>query len=133
MDKPNIVPGADYAIREHIGDDLQHVKVLAPVRSGKWRAEWIDPNPGLVDYVRSRDVLVEWADRHVLLRDERNADAFGPRSVAISGYPEPHHPVAAAVDVVLESTGEPSLHQYKGVLDYETGALERVAAPCGHT
>ena len=86
MDKRNIVPGADYAIREHVGDELQHVKVLASVRSGKWRAEWIDPNPGLIDYVRSRDVLVEWAARHALLRDERNAEAM-TRAAATSGYP----------------------------------------------
>ena len=54
MDKNDIELGKHYAIREHPNDDLQHVKIVESVRSGKWRAEWIDPNPGLVDYVASR-------------------------------------------------------------------------------
>jgi hypothetical protein len=53
MDKNNIEPGKHYAIREHPNDDLQHVKIVESVRSRKWRAEWIDPNPGLIDYVAS--------------------------------------------------------------------------------
>ncbi len=33
--------------REHPGDALQRVKILESVRRGKWRVEWVDPNPGL--------------------------------------------------------------------------------------
>ena len=58
MDKNNIEPGKHYAIREHPNDDLQHVKIVESVRSRKWRAEWIDPNPGLIDYVASRHIIV---------------------------------------------------------------------------
>lgn len=73
MDKNDIELGKHYAIREHPDDDLQHVKILESVRSGKWRAEWINPNPGLVDYVASRHIIVPWGQRRALLRDERNA------------------------------------------------------------
>ena len=58
MDKNNIEPGKHYAIREHPNDDLQHVKIVESVRSRKWRAEWIDPNPGLIDYVASRSYCI---------------------------------------------------------------------------
>ena len=55
------------------------------------------------------------------------------RAAATSGYPGQNHPMEAAVEEVLESTGEPSLRLYKGVLTSEPGALERVAGRAGVT
>ena len=127
MDKHDIEPGKHYAIREHPTDDLQHVKILESVRSGKWRAEWIDPNPGLVDYVSSRHIIVPWGQRRALLRDERNADAM-TAAVDRSGFPGNHHPVAIAVTEILDSTGERDISVHHGVLSYEPDVLERVAA-----
>ncbi len=61
MDQADIVLGAGYAIREPVreGVEFQYVRIVAKVRSGRWKAEWIDPNPGLVDYVKSANVIVE--------------------------------------------------------------------------
>lgn len=130
MDKNNIKTGKHYAIREHAGDELQHVKILELVRSGKWRAEWVEPNPGLVDYLRSRDVVVEWSDRRAFLRDERSAQALAA-SIERSEFPGDQHPLDLAVSLVLDASGERSVYAHKGVLHFERDAIERVAARAG--
>ena len=33
----------------------------------KWRAEWIDPSPGLIDYVDSGQLIVPWKEHGVLM------------------------------------------------------------------
>ena len=82
MDKSQITPGAECAIREPVavGVEFQRVKVLERVRGAKWRVEWIDPNPGLVDFTESRNIIVAWQERKEFLRDERN-DATLERDV----------------------------------------------------
>lgn len=130
VDKRSIVPGGHYALRERGRQGLQHVRVLGLVRSGRWRAEWVDPNPGLVDFVRSRDLLVGWDGVEDLLRDERSAELL-THAVSISDYPGVDDPVDGAVNAVLESTGEPSIHLYKGLLDFDADALSRVATRAG--
>lgn len=130
MDKNDIELGKHYAIREHPDDDLQHVKILESVRSGKWRAEWIDPNRGLVDYVASRHIIVPWGQRGALLRDERDAATMAA-SVDRSGFPGDRHPIAMAVTTILDSTSERGIHLHHGVLTYETDVIERIAARAG--
>ena len=53
MQKFEIKVGEEYLLREVRKADalLQRVKVLQHIRGKKWRAEWIDPNTGLVEYV----------------------------------------------------------------------------------
>jgi hypothetical protein len=127
MDKKSIMPGKHYGIREHAGAELQHVKILEPVRSGKWRVQWVKPNPGLVDYIRSRDVVVEWTDRHAFLRDERNAQALAD-AVERSDFPGDQHPLGTAVGLVLDATGERTVYCHKGILHFDRAGIERVAA-----
>ena len=50
----------------------QRVKVLQHIRGKKWRAEWIEPNPGLVEYVESQNLVVRWKDRKAFLLDEEH-------------------------------------------------------------
>ena len=38
-------------------EPLQHIKVLEYVCGKTWKVEWLDPNPGLVDYVSSAAML----------------------------------------------------------------------------
>jgi hypothetical protein len=51
--KSEIKPRTDYAFREKRvpGAPFQRVRVIEHIRGNKWKAEWIDPNPGLVHYV----------------------------------------------------------------------------------
>jgi hypothetical protein len=58
IENAEIVVGKEYAIRERrvAGFPFQRVKVLAHIRLNKWRAKWIQPNPGLIDYVESAHI-----------------------------------------------------------------------------
>src|SRR5262245_40853225 len=72
MQKFEIRPGEEYLLRETRKPDapVQRVKVLEHVRAKKWKAEWIEPNPGLIEYVESQNLIVRWKDRKSFLRDE---------------------------------------------------------------
>ena len=51
MQKSEIQIDQEYVLREEKDPNvpLQRVKIIQHVRRKKWKAEWIDPNPGLVD------------------------------------------------------------------------------------
>lgn len=55
MLKSEIKPGVEYALREKRvpGSPFQRVRIIGHLRGNKWKAEWIDPNPGLTDYIES--------------------------------------------------------------------------------
>ena len=70
MQKSEIQAGQKYVLRE--GKDpeapLQRIKILQHARGKKWNAEWIDTNPGLVDYIESQNLIVHWKDRKAFFR-----------------------------------------------------------------
>jgi len=67
----NIHPGQEYGYRDSPKrrDDLQRVKVIEKVRA-KWKVEWVEPNPGLQDYVKSVQLVVPWGKRRAFLKNE---------------------------------------------------------------
>lgn len=132
MDKSDIHPGDEYGVREpaKAGVELQHVKVLEHVRGGKWKVEWIDPNAGLVDYVKSMSIVVPWKDRRAFLRDEGKKERL-LSSVEYSGFPGQSHPTADAVSEVFDFSGERGIYVHQGVMSFEPDALERIADRAG--
>ncbi len=48
MQKAEITPGEEYALREVPGANtpFHHVRILQHVRGSKWKAEWIEAEPG---------------------------------------------------------------------------------------
>src|ERR1700691_4200766 len=60
MLKSEIKPGTEYAFREHRNEraPFHRIRILQHTRGTKWRAEWIEPSPGLVDYVESGQLVV---------------------------------------------------------------------------
>ena len=60
MNKTEIKPGAEYAFREkrQTGLPFQRVEVFEHVRGYKWRAEWVEPNLGLIDYIESCQLII---------------------------------------------------------------------------
>ncbi len=78
MQKSEITPGQEYALREvpRSNTPFHHVRILQHVRGSKWKAEWIEPNPGLVDYVESKTLIVGWKHRKAFLRDETAQSRF---------------------------------------------------------
>jgi hypothetical protein len=133
MNAKDIKPGAEYGFRERpaAGLLLERVKVIERVRGGKWKVEWLDPNPGLTDYVKSASIVVPWAKRRALLRDE-DSDA---RLVACSReqWPGRDSPLEDAVSAVLEATGEEMFAVYgrSGVWNAPPECMERIAARAG--
>jgi hypothetical protein len=109
MDKSSIKPGEQYGYRvapRELGSDLHRIEVLDQVRPGRWKVKFLDdPNPGLVDYVRSGHIVVAWADREEVLADER-------RKIRLLDACRENwklsrdKPVAQAVQYVLEASGE---------------------------
>ncbi len=76
--KAEIKVGEDYALREgrDRGAPLQHIRILEHVRRNKWKVQWIEPNPGLIDYIESKSLVVRWKDRKAFLRDEDHERAL---------------------------------------------------------
>jgi hypothetical protein len=64
VEKTAIIVGKDYAFRERriTGSPFQRVRVLQHIRGNKWKAQWVEPNPGLTDYVTSGQIIVIWQD-----------------------------------------------------------------------
>ncbi len=65
MNKGAIKLGTEYAFREKriSAAPLQRIRILQHIRQNKWKAEWIEPNPGLTDYVESSQIVVPWKER----------------------------------------------------------------------
>jgi hypothetical protein len=97
--------GRRYAFREkRISDSpLLKVKLLDIVgRKGKVKVRFEDgPHPGLEEYVSTRQLIIPWARRNALLRDEE-------RSARLDEYARTVHDKALmeAASAVLAATGE---------------------------
>jgi hypothetical protein len=78
LNNSEIKPAAEYAFREKRQSRLpfQRLKVLEHIRGNKWKAEWVDPNPGLVDYVESNQLIVSWKEHRTFLKEEDNNEAL---------------------------------------------------------
>lgn len=126
MQKKDIVPGETYAVREGglEGAPLQQVRALEHIRRDKWRVEWIEPNRGLIDFVKSGAIVCPWSERKAFLRDEQNHTSLVRERER--SWPGHDHPVAEAVDVIFEATGE-SVSAYSGILSGPPDALDRLA------
>jgi hypothetical protein len=76
MLKSEIKPGTDYAVREKRvrGFPFQRVRIVEHVRGNKWKAKWIDPNAGLVDYIGSGQLIVPWREHKAFLKEEASED-----------------------------------------------------------
>ena len=126
MQKSEIKVGEEYGLREarQPSAPMQRVRILEHVRGTKWRAEWIEPNPGLKDYVESKHLVVRWKERKAFLRDEENERRLQEHNTR-TGYDHDESPVPSAVLQVFENIGD-DLSFYRGVLTGHPDALARV-------
>lgn len=107
MLKSEIKPRTEYAMRERRvrGTPFQRVRIIEHVRGNKWKAKWIDPNPGLVDYFESGQLIVPWKERKAFLREEENEASLRDYN-ARHGYTDKNLPVITALEQVFESVGD---------------------------
>jgi hypothetical protein len=131
MWKSEIKPGEEYLLRESRRPDAaeHHVRVLEHVRGNKWKAKWIEPNAGLIDYVESKSLLVHWKHRKDFVKDEQSWRNLREHNVR-HGYKE-GSPITTALEEIFESAGEKELTFYRGVLEGSPQALDRVKKRAG--
>jgi len=87
------------------------------------------PQPRLVNYVASRQLVAPWKARRAFLGEDDNARRLQEYNQS-HGYTGPDYPVALAVELVFSSTGEPMVF-HKGQLDCEVDVLARFTARVG--
>src|SRR5215475_7235804 len=106
MWKAHIKPGVEYALREKGGlaAPVQRVRILEHIRGNRWKAEWIDPNPGLVHFVESGHLLAPWKEHKAFLKEE--ADERRLREHNERGGYKRDSPLDNALHEVFESVGD---------------------------
>jgi hypothetical protein len=130
MLKSQIKPGTEYAFREHRapGTPFQRVRIIQHARGTKWRAQWIDPSPGLVDYVDSGQLIVTWKEHKAFLKEEASVESLRQHNQRL-GYDE-NSPIARALYQVFESVGDEASF-YHGILTGPPEAVDRVKTRAG--
>ena len=125
MLKAEIKSGTEYAVREKrvVGGPLERVRVVAHVKGNKWKAEWIEPNPGLLHYVESRQLVCAWGDRKAFLKEEEQEARLKGQNDQ-NGYSK-DSPVDRAMHCVFESLGD-EIQYNNGVLSGSVEAIARV-------
>jgi hypothetical protein len=130
MVKSEIKPRTDYALREKRmpGVPFQRVRIVEHIRGNKWKAEWIDPNPGLVHYVESGQLVCAWKEHKAFLKEESEAQRLREHNESHGYIPE--SPLTKAVEQVFETVGD-EIQFYRGVLSGSPDALERIKQRAG--
>jgi hypothetical protein len=126
MQKSQIEIGKEFALRESRTPNtpLQRVKILQHIRGKKWKAEWIDPNPGLIEFVESQNLLVRWKDHKALLRDEERERQL-QQDQESQGY-KASSPLDNVLSQVFDAAGEQGLYCDGGVLQGPPEAVDRI-------
>jgi len=112
MLKSQIKSGTEYAFREKRipGSPFQRVRIIEHIRGNKWKAEWIEPNPGLVHYVESGQLIVPWKENKAFLKDEVNATRLREHNDR-QGF-ERDSPIDRAIEQIFESVGEQVVYSH---------------------
>lgn len=130
MLKSEIQVGVEYAMREKRTPDapLQRIRILQHIRGSKWKVEWVEPNPGLVHYVDSGQLLVPWKERRAFLKEETDEQRLRQHNQS-TGHDE-DTPVRRAIEQVFESAGD-DVSFYRGVLTGAPAAIARLRERAG--
>jgi len=131
MLKSAIKTGVEYGLREKRtpGTPFQRVRVIEYVRRNKWKVQWIDPNPGLVDYVESGQLVVPWKEHKAFLKEETSAERLREHNER-HGYDHEDSPVVSALYQVFESVAD-GINFYRGSITCSPEAMERFRARTG--
>jgi len=129
--KSEIKPSVEYAFREKRtpGAPVQRVRVIEHIRGNKWKVVWIEPNPGLVHYAESAQIVATWKGHKAFLREEEDRDLLLKRNNEL-GYSE-NSPIANALYEIFENTGEKEVSFYKGDLRGTPAGIDRIRTRAG--
>ena len=97
MLKSEIKPRTEYAHREKRvpGAPFQRVRIIEHIRGNKRKAEWIDPNPGLVHHAESGQLVCLWKEHKAFLKEESDVQRLREHNER-NGY-IPESPLTKAV------------------------------------
>jgi hypothetical protein len=104
MQASDIEIGVEYALREPPRSRVpfQRVPMLERVRGGQWSVEWIEPNVGLTDFVKSASLVTTWTQHKAYLRSEERHEALARLSA--QQWDSPDGPLTDAVNLVFEAS-----------------------------
>ena len=90
MFREDIIIGEEYGYREKPFQKgpMERVRIVDRVRS-QWKVEWIEPNPGLQDFVRSNHLVIPWKERKAFLDDEASWGVPGPLRLMLAWFRTP--------------------------------------------
>jgi hypothetical protein len=130
MLKSSIKPGVEYALREKPAarGALQRIRIVEHVRGNKWKAEWIEPNRGLVDYVESGQLVATWKEHKAFLKEEENVRRLKEENER-TGYRN-DSPVDRAMYEVFENAAE-DVRYYQGTLSGKPEDIARLKTRAG--
>ena len=134
MNSSDITPGTLYAYRRSAAsrEPFQRIEAVERVTAarGKWKVRFLDePYPGLEEYVRSACIIAPWSEAKRIVRYERKLARL--RDVSDCEWPGDQHPLAEAVNVVLDATGEDIYLDGHGLFRGPADAVRRVASRAG--
>ena len=120
-----LVEGRFYGFRETRGADspLRKVKLMSKVgRKGAIKVRFEDePHRGLEEYVRTRQIVVLWAERQAFLRDEQRMQTLDEHALRWRDSA-----IEEAVGTILGSSGEPSAGAGRGVVAMPEEEIRRI-------
>ncbi len=99
------------------------MRILEAERRNKWKAQGIEPNPGLVDYAESKSLVVPWKDRRAFLRAEEHERALREHTERHTGRKE--SPVERALQQVFEAASDDVSFDSRVLTDHPD-AIQRV-------
>jgi len=111
------------------GTPFQRVRIIEHVRGNKWKVEWIEPNPGLVHYVESGQLIVPWKERKAFLKEEENIERLREYNEQ-NGYSGEESSIVRALYEVYESIRD-GVDFYRGSLTGKPDAIARLRARTG--
>ncbi|MCZ7662707.1 MAG: hypothetical protein M5U22_07120 [Thermoleophilia bacterium] len=92
-----------YGMREKVspGEPLIQVQVLEKAgKRGQVKVRRLsEPNAGLEDWVKTRQLIVPWAERQAFLKDEEREGKFD------EARPKPNQALSGAIETVMYATG----------------------------
>jgi len=92
------------------------------------QAKWVDPNPGLIDYVTTAQIIVPWREKNDFLKDEINLEAMYDHNSA-RGY-KFDSPVTLAIEQIFESAGD-GVGVSRGILHGTPEQVNRISNRAG--
>jgi hypothetical protein len=104
------------------------VRITEYIRGNRWKAEWIEPNPGLIHFVESGHLIAPWRELRGFLKKDAAAQRL-PEHNEQQGCTQ-DSVIDSARHEVFENVGD-HVSYYRGILSGPPDAIARVKTRAG--